>query len=373
MKSSLTKPILPLLLAIALAGCAGLFKSPQPLTFTPSEFPSGQYTAKADNYQILLDASQTMGNDGQVNFLTAKNFVGAVNSSLPADFPANTGLRTFGHSERQSKNLTDLVAGMAKYTRDDMTKGLEKVKYPGGNTPLGAAINGASADLEKTPGTSALVIVSDGTRNNVDDIMAAAKAIKAKMGDRICIYTVWIGDDVEGKKVLENVSKEAGCGFTESAANLTDQKSLAAFVEKVFLNRKGAPAPVAAPAPAPAPAPVVAQEPCKGVITANLVFDLDKATIKEEMIPVLEEAQKILSECKTTTYELSGHTCNLGTDAYNQGLSERRAAAVKKWLVDNGVDAGRLETVGYGEGSPKYDNKTEDGRKLNRRVEFQNK
>jgi OOP family OmpA-OmpF porin len=88
------------------------------------------------------------------------------------------------------------------------------------------------------------------------------------------------------------------------------------------------------------------------------------------MIPVLQEAKKILGECTTTTYKVAGHTCNMGTDAYNQKLSERRAAAVQKWLVDTGVAASRLEAVGYGEGAPKYDNKTEEGRKLNRRVEF---
>lgn len=373
MRSQLWKWCLPLSLLIISTGCTGLFTSPQPLTFTPSEFQSGQYTAKADNFQIQFDASMTMGNNDQVDFLTAKNFVGAVNSSLPADFAANMGLRTFGHSDRQSLAKTELVAGMSKYARADMVKGLEKIKYPGGNTPLGAAIDAASADFEKLPGTAVLVIVSDGKQNNLDDPIAAAKKIKEKMGDRICIYTVWVGDDLEGKKVLENVSKAAGCGFAESAANLTDPKALAAYVEKVFLNHKAAPVPVAALAPAPMPVPAPVAEPCKGVITANLVFDFDKSAIKDEMIPALEEAKRILSECKTTTYELAGHTCNIGTDEYNQGLSERRATAVKKWLIDNGVAAGRLNTVGYGEKSPKYDNKTEEGRKLNRRVEFQTK
>lgn len=372
MNSQAFRWCLTLILLAVSTGCAGLFTTPQPLTYTPTEFPSGQYAAKADNFQIQIDASMTMGNNGQVDLVTAKNLVGAVNSSLPADFAANMGLRTFGHSDRQSMTKTELVAGMAKYSRDDMKKGLEKIKYAGGNTPLGAAIDAASADFAKTPGTAVLVIVSDGKQNNLDDPIASARKIKEKMGDRICIYTIWVGDDVEGKKVLENVSKAAGCGFTESAANLTDPKALAAYVEKVFLNRKpGAPAPVAAPAPAPMPA----SDPCKnvGVITANLVFDFDKASIKEEMIPVLDEAKRILNECRTATYELAGHTCNIGTDAYNQGLSERRATAIKKWLVDNGIDAGRLATVGYGEGSPKYDNKTEEGRKLNRRVEFRAK
>lgn len=379
MKCKLLKTYLPLLFLALLAGCAGLMGASQSLTFTPTNFPSGQYTAKADNFQLIMDASQTMANNGQANFLTAKNFVSAVNQSLPVDFDADMGLRSYGHSEKQSPALTELVAPMAKYSRAAIQQGVDKVKYAGGNSPLGAAIDGAAADLEKTAGSAVLVIVSDGTQNNMDDAVAAAKAIKAKMGERLCIYTVWVGEDESGRKLLEKVAQAGGCGSAESAGNLTNQKSLAAFVEKVFLDRKPAPAPVAAPAPAPAPAsapvpsPAAAPAPCQGVITANLVFDFDKAVIKDEMIPVLEEAKRIMGECRAANYQIAGHTCSIGTDAYNQKLSERRAAAVRSWLVDNGVDSNRLEAVGYGEGSPKYDNGTMDGRKLNRRVEFQAK
>ncbi len=368
MKFRSLKVWLPLLLTVALVGCA----APQaPLTFTPEGFPAGKYLAKADNFQIITDASQTMGNNGQRDFLSARSFVNAVNWSLPSDFAANTGLRSFGHSEMQSKALTELVAPMAKYSRDDMKKGLDKVKYAGGDSPLGAAITAAGADLEKAAGSSVLVIVSDGTMNNMDDAPAAATALKAKMGDKLCIYTVWLGDDLAGQKVLEKVAKAGGCGNAQTGAALTDQKAFAAYVEDVFLKLKPVPpAPVVAPAPPPAPAPAPAPVPCKGVVTANLVFDLDKATIKDEMIPVLQEVKKIVNECKTATYTVVGNTCDLGTDEYNQKLSERRAAAVAKWLVDNGVAANRLAVVGYGETKPKYDNKKEDGRKLNRRVEF---
>lgn len=131
-----------------------------------------------------------------------------------------------------------------------------------------------------------------------------------------------------------------------------------------------APAPPPAPAPAPAPAPVVVPEKKKEIITFNLLFDFDKATIKEDMIPQLEQAKKILNEDPEATFTVSGHTCSIGTDAYNQKLSERRAAAVKGWLVNNGIGAARLEEVGYGEARPKYDNGTMEGRKLNRRVEI---
>ena len=135
------------------------------------------------------------------------------------------------------------------------------------------------------------------------------------------------------------------------------------------------PAPVPAPKPIPVPPPVV-EKPApapvtKEIITLNLLFDFDSAKIKDDMIPVLEQARTILSEDPAATFLVMGHTCSIGSDAYNQKLSERRAASVKNWLVSNGIAAERLEEIGYGEAQPKYDNKTEEGRKLNRRVEIQ--
>ncbi|MCM2265137.1 MAG: OmpA family protein [Desulfuromonadales bacterium] len=136
------------------------------------------------------------------------------------------------------------------------------------------------------------------------------------------------------------------------------------------------PAPVVekpAPAPPPPPAPVVVPPApiAKEIITLNLLFDFDSAKIKDDMIPVLEQAKKILDEDPAATFMVMGHTCNIGTDAYNQKLSERRATSVKAWLVSNGIATSRLEDIGYGEAKPKYDNKTKEGRKLNRRVEIQ--
>ena len=137
---------------------------------------------------------------------------------------------------------------------------------------------------------------------------------------------------------------------------------------------KPAPAPVAKPTPAPPPPPPPAPVPApvqKEIITLNLTFDYDKAAIKPEMLPVLEQALKILKDDSAAIFLVMGHTCSLGADAYNQKLSERRAMSVKNWLTANGVAANRLEEIGYGEAKPKYDNKTDEGRKLNRRVEIQ--
>jgi OOP family OmpA-OmpF porin len=139
-----------------------------------------------------------------------------------------------------------------------------------------------------------------------------------------------------------------------------------------------APAPVAV-APAPAPAPVVvAPAPApvvvaKEVVSFNLLFGFDKSAITDDMVPVLEQAKMILEEDSAVNFTVSGHTDSTGPEVYNQGLSERRAASIKSWLVSNGVSAARLDAVGYGETQPKYDNATREGRKLNRRVELQSK
>lgn len=143
----------------------------------------------------------------------------------------------------------------------------------------------------------------------------------------------------------------------------------------VMVDAVGCP-PKPAEIPKPVPLPPVVEKPAplpmaKEIITFNLLFGFDKHAITDEMIPVLEQAKLILDEDPAATFIVMGHTCSIGTDEYNQGLSERRAASIRNWLTSNGIAANRLESIGYGESQPKYDNDTREGRKLNRRVEIQ--
>ncbi|MEW6600674.1 MAG: OmpA family protein [Nitrospirota bacterium] len=103
-----------------------------------------------------------------------------------------------------------------------------------------------------------------------------------------------------------------------------------------------------------------------------LYFDFDVALLTGESERQLEELHAALQDDELRSYKflLAGHTCSIGSDAYNQKLSERRAEAVKKWLVGHGHPLSRLETMGFGEERPYADNGTEEGRKLNRRVEI---
>jgi outer membrane protein OmpA-like peptidoglycan-associated protein len=103
----------------------------------------------------------------------------------------------------------------------------------------------------------------------------------------------------------------------------------------------------------------------------GIYFDFDQSTIKPESKPALEAAAKMLNENPTINVEIQGHTDSKGSDAYNLSLSDRRAASVVAYLVQNlGIDPSRLTSKGYGESMPIATNDTDSGRALNRRVEF---
>ena len=100
-------------------------------------------------------------------------------------------------------------------------------------------------------------------------------------------------------------------------------------------------------------------------------FDFDKSLIKKIDIPELDKHVAVLNEVHPAPVTVEGHTDYRGSDAYNQRLSERRAAAVRRYLIEKGIASDRIKTVGYGEQRPVADNKTVEGRALNRRVELE--
>jgi uncharacterized repeat protein (TIGR01451 family) len=105
-------------------------------------------------------------------------------------------------------------------------------------------------------------------------------------------------------------------------------------------------------------------------ITRNIHFEFDKATIRPESYPVLDDVAGVLRDNPQLNILIEGHTDSVGTVQYNQGLSQRRADAVKAYLVRKGISADRLATEGRGELAPIASNDTPVGRAMNRRVEF---
>jgi outer membrane protein OmpA-like peptidoglycan-associated protein len=100
----------------------------------------------------------------------------------------------------------------------------------------------------------------------------------------------------------------------------------------------------------------------------DLHFDLNGFSIHSDDMEKLRAIVNALKANPTLVVNVEGHTCNLGTAAYNLALGTRRANAVKEYLVSAGIAAERLHAVSYGEKQPKFDNSKEETRKLNRRV-----
>lgn len=106
------------------------------------------------------------------------------------------------------------------------------------------------------------------------------------------------------------------------------------------------------------------------IVLDGITFAFNKSEISPESDKVLMGALKTLQMHKDIVVEISGHTDNVGSNAYNQKLSQRRSDAVKAWLVAKGIPSDRITSVGYGEEHPRVANDTEDNMRLNRRIEF---
>jgi OOP family OmpA-OmpF porin len=125
----------------------------------------------------------------------------------------------------------------------------------------------------------------------------------------------------------------------------------------------GCPLPVATPAPTPAPAP-------KKLELTGVNFEYDKAVLRQEDMPILDNAAAQLGEWGNVKVEVAGHTDDRGSDDYNNALSQQRADAVRDYLISKGIAADRLTAKGYGEAQPVADNGSDEGRAKNRRVEL---
>ncbi len=366
-----------------LFGCAAPQMNIPP--FEAVKFDKNLYTSKVDNFLIVFDASSSMYNkyNGTRKFEIAQTLVQRMNQTIP-EMGQTAGLRSFGHAPAVSTKPTELFYGMEKYSSKNLADNFKKIKEAGGTTPLYSALSTAKADLKDLSGKmNAVIIISDGLETD-GNAAAAAKALNEVYGASICFYPILVGDSPEGEALLKEIAKIGGCGFFSKADELMTSAGMAAFVEKVFLNKKPA-----------AAAPVVKQrvdsdgdgvydedDKCPGTpkgakvnaqgcwVLSHVLFDFDKAEIKPVAYPLLDEVVVIFGKNPGMKVDLQGHCDNIGTPEYNAGLSLKRANAVKKYLISKGVAENRLTTQGFGFTKPVAPNNTKEERSLNRRVEL---
>lgn len=227
-------------------------------------------------------------------------------------------------------------------------------------TPMGDGIAHWSGALYSSmPTPAAVILVSDGENNRGIDAQAAAQAAM-NANPRLTFHVISVADTVEGARVLKNIAEMKADGvIIEANALIGSDHELMDFVYDVF---------------------------CGGdsLVLRSIQFALGSAQITKASAAILDEVASFLlrdngrsesvrsSRFHNSNHPITviGHTCSIGSEHSNQLLSERRAASVKAYLVSKGVPAGMITTRGMGENHPKFDNSTEEGRRLNRRVEI---
>lgn len=344
---------IPAVLAFGLlaGGCAG--KQPvQPLpSFQAQPVATEMYRQKVENVLFVLDASSSMSKSYNDNdkFNVARNVVGNFNQTMP-DLTIKAGLRSFGHSLCYSWKGTLMHYGMTDYSRQGVADALNAIYPAGGPSPMDKAFKAAGEDLKETQGKIAMVVVSDG-EDMGSAPLKAAKNLGAQYNDRLCVYTVHIGNNEAGRTLLSDISVVTGCGQAISADSVATGPAMADFVTTVLFEKAGQQAPVLG-------------------VFKDIKFEVDKDILMASSYATLDEIVNILKENPNLSVEIQGHTDSTASEAYNMDLSQRRAMAVMKYLESMGIAASRMTAKGYGEGSPIDTNATPEGKANNRRVEL---
>ncbi|MGZ8160757.1 MAG: OmpA family protein [Methylobacter sp.] len=353
---------------------------------------SGQYLQKADNFFVLNDSSSSMTEDylgasypaqpSPTKFSVEKEILNRINLTIP-DLKLTSSIRSFGFGPCLSWGFTQLNQAPTNYTKSSFGSGIDTLICASGGTPLDTGIEETTKDLSNTTGNIAVLVLSDGEVDS--DPIPAVKALKQRYGDKLCVYTVWVGNEQDkyGQATLNQLADTTGCGFGTTAERISSPAGMANFVQSVFL-KAGAP-PVADCSALDDDADGInnCNDKCPATLKGahvnsfgcwivDIKFDNDKSSIKPQFYPELDNAITVIKANPGVNIEVQGHTSSTGTASYNQRLSERRAKAVKDYL-DRSITqtGGSLTARGYGLTQPIDTNETEEGRANNRRVQLE--
>jgi len=338
-----------------LVGCASTPSGPAP-TFQADAIDAEAYVPKVDSFAVILDASSSMRDESQgaVKFDTAKDFVSTFNQTVP-ELDYQSALVRFGGYANDAPPA-DAVYGLTGYQRSGFASGLDSIAQPGNITPLAEGIDAATEALNGQSGPVAVVLVSDFWKVlNQQGAVQAAENLASQHQGNLCLYVVQVGDYHKSGWLTENLAGVSGCSKVMSIGDLASAGAMGAFVKDALLK--------------PAPEKPVQYE--KISFSATALFDFDKSVLKPEGKAELRKLGEYIKGkgVQVVDIDVIGHTDSIGTDEYNQNLSEERAAAVKNFLTSEGVNGSIIDASGQGESNPVADNSTDEGRAKNRRVE----
>jgi len=377
--------------ALILSGCASQPSS----TFEPFHaqdlnglLTSGQYVQKTNNFFVINDSSWSMTDEylgigypaqpTPSKFSIEKEILNRINQTIP-DLKLTTSIRSFGFGFGMGFTKLNLVP--TSYSKSTFGSGIDALTIASGGSPIQKAIEETNKDLSTTAGNIAVLILSDGHGLDTDGVKEM-QSLKQQYGDRLCVYSVWVGNEEErsGISVLNQLSTIAGCGYGVTADRISSPENMANFVKSVFL-KAGKPVADCSTfdsdndsvndcidkCPDTLPGSKVS---INGCWIVDVKFDNDKAVIKPHYFPELDNAAKIIKDHPDLVIEVQGHTSKTGSFKHNMALSERRAIAVKDYLVGE-THSPNITARGYGWTQPIDTNDTEEGRANNRRVQLE--
>lgn len=374
---------------LLLAGCISkprsVFNPYTPVDLT-SGVESGQYEQKIQNFYVLMDSSSSVADEYEeggyigdplpTEFAVEREILSRINQTIPSGLDFDATIRTFGSLSCTNWGFTALRYGPGRYSPSGFDEGLKSAACASGITPMGKAIAAATADLESVQGNTAVLLLSDGEQLENDPLGKVA-GMKEKYGDKVCLYTVWLGEKPASRTTMEELAATGGCGLAKTAADLSSSDAMADFVVAMFLNEVAFVDGDADGDGVPDSKDECPETPRGARVNSvgcwvggAVLFGFDRYDIRPEAYPFLDEVVTILTRESDLDVEVQGHTDNVGSAAYNLKLSQRRADSVRDYLISHGIDAGRLTTRGYGFSDPVASNATEEGRAENRRVQF---
>ena len=309
----------------------------------PFEDFNKKYTSDKDVFMMILDSSGSMNEKdryGLVKMDAAKDIIKDISTKLdPAK--TNAGLVNFSNGCYSSKLLVEP-------SNNNFSKIVTRTQTinAGGKTPLAAAIRKTGEIMQDIDKRINIVILSDGEESCGGNPVLEAQKLKNLFGDRLNIFV--IGYSVNSKIEYQLKQLVAGSGVYFAAE---DGNKLNTILDKITdeLNIKN-------------------NNWTSGVYNFNINFNSGSSYVKKQYYPQIKELAAYLNN-NNYKVEIQGHTDSVGKETYNQKLSEKRAASVRKEILKYGINENRIYAVGYGELAPIASNKTKNGKYKNRRVE----
>lgn len=300
-----------------------------------------------DSFDFLMDysGSMMMTHPGikLVKLTAAKEVVGKVNAGIP-----DLGYAASMHTFAPASTVVPYGAWNQAAYGQALTTLSSDMPIFGRLTPMGNnLLTPLSGEIAKMARPTALILVTDGASNlGVDPVAEAAAIYQAQPG--VCFHIISFADTPEGVATLDKIAALNSCTVKVDGADLlANPAAVDKFVADVFYD--------------------IAGEEVLMLRGVNFAFDSSVLDAKSQSI--LNEVATLLKASPNQKVLLEGWTDSVGTDAYNMGLSQRRADSVKTYLVKQGIPATNILAAGKGK-SFKYDNATAEGRYLNRRVEI---